>query len=274
MVVRGGGHGARGLRPQGCRSSCCRVPRVAPQVPQYEPGRPGGGGEPPARGTLRGELPPPWGHAHRWASGPHRGRDSPGRKCPPAIRAWGSLRARHRGQCLWNGAAAGRPELEGLWQEDGPCPRWALRSGREPGSGPGQHLRPVQATARPSPACPPGPLAPAPRGPACLAVTRRWKSSDLVLSPATPLAPRRPTRWSAFLFFPLNKTGGNRCGGRTSGPATRPCHPGQGHSGPPQLRACTGALGGSSCLSASRAGWPRGWAREQEWGTLPLLEEQ
>lgn len=147
-----------------------------------------------------------------------RGRDSPWRKCLPAmIRAWGSLRAQRWGQCPWSGAASGRPELGGLWRERGPCPRWALRSGREPGSGPGQPLGPVQAAARPRPACPPravgSPLAspcPQPR----------------------PWLPGPPTRWPAFLLFPLNKTGRSRYGSRTSGPATQPCDSGQGHPGP------------------------------------------
>lgn len=59
-----------------------------------------------------------------------------------------------------------------------------------------------------------------------------WQSSGLTLPPAAPLAPRPPTRWPAFLLFPLNKTGRSRYGSRTSGPVTQPCDSGQGHPGP------------------------------------------
>lgn len=217
-------------------------------------------------------FPLSWGHAHLWASGCHRGRAGQGVGAGTPLGGSACLQSGPGGRSeLGTGDGvhgAGRRRkagaggaLAGAWavSEVGPAvrPRTWVWPRSAPGASAGDSLLPSRLF-------PQDPQHGLPE-----ALPASW--SPVVGSPLTSSCPSRapgsrpPTRWSAFLFFPLNKTCGNRCGGRASGPRPSPAT-GQGHLGPPRLRAVPAAAPSGVAGRGSRP-------ETQEGRTLPLLEE-
>lgn len=188
-----------------------------------------------------------------------RGRDSPEEVPACDDQGLGVSQSSALGTVSMERGRHGKAGAGGALAERGPsaAARWALRSGREPGSGPGQPPGPVQATARP--------LVPAPIPPGLAVlwpppVPPQAVGSPLAsrLPPAAPPGSLAPHPLACFPASPLNKTGRSMWWQDQWACGTQPCDLARATPGlRAPSRTCCSASCGRGFRQRSRRGRPR-----------------
>lgn len=244
--------------PKAADRCAVTVPRVTPPSGSTR-SRAGHGGGAAAQDPLRSSaLPVPGAHSPRGdRTHESQGGDYFWRRCPPEMRARGSVTARQVRTVSWELGrhlkARARGRLAGHWAVSRVGPQSVWEAWVQPRAAPGSSAGYSLPSSWPSPQdCQRWP----PRGPAHLHlgawVTSGWKSSDLILPDNTPSSPAPHPLSLCFPVFPFEQNWRKQMQwqglvGLRPDPLTRP----QGHPWPLRLRACPWSSQRPSCCGTS-----------------------